>query len=221
MDQTIRKMDTPTIYRDMHDRLVSTEFKPGQKLKSDDLRQLYGCSASTIREVMLRLSSVGLVTFEDQRGFRVSNLSDDRRDDLTRFRILLEQEGASLSMQHGGLEWEAQLTAAHHKLRHIEGKLAQTGDVEDSLAIWSSADWEFHETLISACKSPLLRKTYQTIYNQFRQQLVSQRSSFSPAYFHMIIAEHQDILDAALSRNAKTCHAAIYDHLKRNFAYGA
>lgn len=200
----------------MHDRLISTEFKPGQKLKSDELRQIYGCSANTVREVMLRLSSVGLVTFEDQRGFRVTNLSEERRDDLTRFRILLEQEGATLSMRHGGLEWEAQLTAAHHKLRHIESKLAETGDVEGNLAIWTSADWEFHETLISACKSPLLCNTYQTIYNQFRQQLVSQRTGFTPAYFHTIIAEHQEILDAALSRKTSTCHAAIHAHLKRN-----
>jgi len=212
----VEKTQTPEIYRDLHNRLLSNEFAPGQKLKTDTLRGVYGCSANTIREVLLRLSSVGLVLFEEQRGFRVANLSPDRCHDLTRFRILLEQEGATLSLRHGGLEWEAQLTAAHHKLRHIKSKLAETSDLSADLALWADAEWQFHEVLVSASNSPLLRSTYQTIYNQFQQQLVNQHAEFSDAYFTLIVEEHQKILDAALARDVEACRAAIQNHLKRN-----
>ena len=46
--------------------------------------------------------------------------------------------------------------------------------------------------------------------------LVGERE-FSQGYFEAIIAEHQSILDAALSGDVAACKQAIYDHMKRNF----
>ncbi|TDT77007.1 GntR family transcriptional regulator [Litoreibacter halocynthiae] len=211
---TVPKMDTPAIYDDLHRKLVTAQFDHGEKLKSEELRHLYGCSANTIREVLFRLSTAGLVAFEEQRGFRARRTSRERQHDLTQFRILLEQEGASLSMKHGDIEWEARLSAAHHKLSHIEGKVRRTGSVENVLPLWSSAEWEFHDTLISACNSPLLRETYKTIYDQFRQQLVSRASNYG--YYVDNIEEHRAILEAALARDEALCRQHIHDHLARN-----
>ncbi len=210
------KIETPDIYLDLQDKLVTARFQPGQKLKPAELQAAYGCSANTVRDVLLRLSTVGLVDFEMQRGFRARDTTIERRQDVTRFRILLEQEGASLSMTHGGVAWEAQLSAAHHALSHIETEIAREGDVEPLMSHWSDAEWTFHEVLVSACGSPLLRRTYQSIYLQFRQQMVSQERDFGSNYFRAIIEEHQAILDAALSRDREACRQAIYDHLKRN-----
>lgn len=210
------RVETPDIYLDLQDKLVTARLSPGAKLKPSELQGAYGCSANTVRDVLLRLSKVGLVEFEMQRGFRARATSPEQQHDVTRFRILLEQEGASLSMAHGGVAWEAQLSAAHHALSHIEKQIAQTGNVDPLISHWSDAEWRFHEVLISACGSPLLRETYEAIYLQFRQQMVSQERDFGSNYFRAIIEEHQAILDAALSRNVETCRQAIYDHLKRN-----
>ena len=94
--------------------------------------------------------------------------------------------------------------------------IAERDEVQDYLSLWSEAEREFHELLISACGSPLLRETYGSIYLQFRQQMVGMERDFGSSYFNAIIAEHQAILDAALSRDAAACRQAIYDHLKRN-----
>ena len=210
------RTETPEIYADLQNKLVTAQFRPGERLKPADLQGQYGCSANTVRDVLLQLSKVGLVDFEMQRGFRARDTSPERRSDVARFRILLEQEGATLSMAQGGVSWEAQLTAAHHKLSHIETQIARGGEVTAFMSLWSDAEHEFHETLISACGSPMLRDTYAAIYLQFRQQMVGQERDFGSNYFHAIIAEHQAILDAALSRDAAACRQAIYDHLKRN-----
>lgn len=207
---------TPDIYDDLHRKLTTASFTPGEKLKPAALQGEYGCSANTVREVLLRLSKAGLVDFEMQRGFRVKRTSPEQRHDVTWFRIMLEQEGTALSMVNGGLEWEARLSAAHHKLRHIEQQIERTGEVEPSMGLWSDAEREFHETLISDCGSTLLRETFADIYAQFRQQMVSLERDFGSDYFSAIIREHQDILDAALSRDTNACRQAIYDHLKRN-----
>lgn len=119
-------------------------------------------------------------------------------------------------MRRGGVKWEAQLTASHHKLRHIETQIATLGEVDPYMSLWSDAEWEFHETLVSACGSPILRETYAAIYLRFRQQMVGQERAFGENYFRAIIAEHQAILEAALSRDLESCRSAIHDHLKRN-----
>ncbi|MEP3346370.1 MAG: GntR family transcriptional regulator [Litoreibacter sp.] len=210
----LSKMETPAIYDDLHLKLVTAQFAHGEKLKSEELRQNYGCSANTIREVLFRLSTAGLVAFEEQRGFRARRTSRARQHDLTQFRILLEQEGVSMSIKNGDLEWEARLSAAHHKLSHIESEVRKTGTVEHLLPLWSNAEWEFHDTLISACNSPLLRETYKTVYDQFRQQLVSRETNYG--YFEDNIEEHNAILVAALTRNETLCRQRIHDHLARN-----
>ncbi len=210
------RVDTQEIFTDLERKLMTAKFEPSQKLKPAELQVEYGCSANTVRDVLLRLSKVGLVEFQMQRGFRVAQTSPERRRDVTQFRILLEQEGATLSMKNGGVAWEARLAAAHHKLSHIETQMARDAQVQTYVGLWSDAEFEFHETLISRCESPLLTETYKNVYAQFRQQMVSQERDFGEDYFRAIIAEHQAILDAALARDIDACRTAIYDHLKRN-----
>jgi len=214
------KTDSPAIYADLKEKLMNARFGAGEKLKPAELQGEYGCSANTVRDVLLRLTKVGLVDFEMQRGFRAQYTSPEKRNDVTRFRTLLEQEGATLSMKLGGISWEADLTAAHHRLSHLEREFERSGDLEDNpenMKLWTNAEWSFHDTLISRCGSPMLRDTYENVYAQFRQQMVAQERDFGRSYFSAIIAEHQAVLDAALSRNVEACRAAIHDHLKRNY----
>jgi len=199
-------------------QLTTGAIAPGQKLMPNSLRARFGCSANTLREVLLRLSSVGLVMFEEQRGFRSPPANPQRTHDLTKFRILLEQEGATQSIRAGGIAWQAQLSAAHHKLGHIESEIARSGNIEPLLPLWSAAEWEFHDTLSAACESPLLRETFRAIFDQFRQQHVTRERKFG--YFPDNVTEHQKIVEAALARDETAMRQAIHDHLKRNLNSG-
>ncbi len=165
----------------------------------------------------MRLCAVGLVEFEMQKGFRATPSSPARCRDVARFRLLLEREGTSESMRQGGIAWEAKVAAAHHKLWHLERRIADQSEISSFMPLWTEAEREFHETLISACHSPLLIKTFAQVYLQFRQQFVSQKRDFGTNYFEAIIAEHQTIVEAALARDQEACHEAIHHHLKRNF----
>lgn len=210
------RVETPDIYSDLQEKLVNLGFRPGEKIKPAELQGLYGCSANTIREILLRLTNLGLVTFEAQKGFRVAEATQKTCNDITRFRILLEQEGATASMRLGGLKWESDLAASHHKLVHIEREIAREGELDAHLTLWTTAEHDFHRTLISACGSDILLETYSRIYLRFRQQMVPLEREFGASYFRTVTREHQAILDAALSRDEAACRLAIYDHLKRN-----
>ncbi|MGI9490568.1 MAG: GntR family transcriptional regulator [Geminicoccaceae bacterium] len=211
-----QRSSTTDIYEDLKARLVTGGLPPGGKLKPTVLQAGYGCSSNTLRDVLMRLCALGLVEFQMQRGFRATPSSPERRRDVARFRLLLEREGVLESMGQGGIAWEAELAAAHHKLLHIERRIADEADFRDFMPLWTEAEREFHETLISASHSPLLIETFSQIYLQFRQQFVGQQRDFGTSYFEAIIVEHQAIVDAALARDPEACRNAIHEHLKRN-----
>lgn len=164
----------------------------------------------------MRLSNFGLVEFQLQRGFRATPSTLERRSEVAKFRLMLEQEGVTESMRRGGVAWEAQLAAAHQKLRHIEQQIQCEGGIDPFKRLWTEAEWEFHQTLIAACASPMLIETYERVYLQFRQQNSEHMRDFGDNFFETIVNEHQAIVDAALARDVAACRAAIEDHLKRN-----
>ncbi|WP_422072558.1 GntR family transcriptional regulator [Sulfitobacter geojensis] len=202
------------IYLSLKQRLTSNGFAHGSKLRAEALRREFDCSASTVREVLFRLSTVGLVDFKEQRGFRVPERSPEKLIELTHMRVLLEGEGTVLSIRNGGVAWEARLTAAHHQLSHIEKRIHGTDDPTDLVEIWFSSEREFHQTLISACGSETLKQMHGRIYAQFRQQLMVSDRRFN--FISENIEHHAEILDAALSGNEALTRKKIHDHLARH-----
>ena len=215
------RTDTGEIYDDLQRRLVTGRFAPSAKLMPSALQHDYGCSANTVRDVLLQLSKVGLVDFEMQKGFRNRAVSRKRRADLARFRVLIESEGAVESMRNGGLAWETRLIAAHHALSHIESQIARSTDSSPFVGYWSDAEQTFHETLVSECRMPLLIETFRTVYMQFRQQIFGLQPTYAPTYFQPVIAEHQAILDAALSGEPERMRAAVSAHQARHLSSAA
>ena len=209
--------DDLDIYQDLRQRLTSGEFAHGAKLRADTLRDGYKCSASKVREVLLRLSAEGLVELQDQRGFRVPELSKRLQHELTLMRIMLEAEGTRLSIQNGGVDWEARLAAAHHKLLHIEMRISSSSNARIHFDLWLKAEQEFHETLISACDSDVLKRLHKVIYAQFRQQLVTSDRNFG--FGPDNIAQHQAIFDAAIEADPRKVHERLHDHLMRNLMH--
>lgn len=202
------------IYSALKHRLVSNGFEHDQKLRAEVLRDEFGCSASTVREALFRLSTVGLVNFQEQRGFRVPNRSAEQLIEITHMRVLLESEGAVLSIRNGGVAWEARLTAAHHQLSHIEKRIHDHDKPHELMDIWFSAEKEFHETLISACGSQTLKQLHGRIYARFRQQLMVADRKFD--FISENIRSHAEILAAALSGDEAQTRLRIADHLDRH-----
>lgn len=202
------------IYNALRHRLMTNGFEHGQKVRAEHLRIEFGCSASTIREVLFRLSTIGLVEFREQRGFRVPEQSRALIHELTHLRVLLEAEGTAMSIRRGGVAWEARLTAAHHQLSHLEMRLQSAQDTAPFIDLWFDAERQFHETLISACGSDALRDTHHQVYCRFRQQLMIEDRAFD--FISENIRQHQQILDAAMAGDEALTRQKIHDHLARH-----
>src|SRR5882724_9344818 len=117
-------------YRRIRADIVFGKLAPGEKLKLDRLREDYGASVSTLRELLNRLSSEGLVVAEGQRGFEVATVSAQNLRELAALRLLLETHALMQSFHAGDVDWEGRVVSAHHKLSLIEKRLA-SGDRAD------------------------------------------------------------------------------------------
>lgn len=82
---------TTQVYGRLRGEIIGGQLKPNEKLRLAALRQRLGVGMSAIREALSRLAAEGLVIAEDQRGFRVSPVSREDLEDLTRVRIEIER----------------------------------------------------------------------------------------------------------------------------------
>ena len=176
--------------------IIFGRLAPATRLRLDRLAQDYGASVSTLREILSRLSSEGLVLAEGQRGFEVAPVSSEGFEDVAAMRLLLETYAIPMSFAAGDLEWEARVVAAHHKLAVMERRMMAGERV--ATEIWKRYDREFHQALIEACNSQTLLDLYAGVFDQYlRYQMVA-------VVFRGEIAaeEHRRLLECALSRDA-------------------
>ncbi|UFN49356.1 GntR family transcriptional regulator [Roseomonas sp. OT10] len=194
-------------YRRIRADIVFGRLAPGQRLGLEGMRAAYGAGVSTLRELLSRLSSEGLVTAEGQRGFEVAPVSAAELREIAALRLLLETHALEQSFAAGGLEWESGVVAAHHRLAAME-RLLLAGEASEAER-WKRYDWEFHHALVAACGSQVLLQAHAAIYDRYlRYQMVA-------AVFRGAVAaeEHRRLLDAALARDVAAARSLLADHI--------
>lgn len=194
-------------YRRIRADIIFGRIAPGQKLKLERLKATYKASISTLREILSRLASEGLVLAEGQRGFEAAPVSVENLREIAALRLLLEGYALELSFAAGDVEWEGRIVAAHHKLATLEQKM-RGGDLRET-ELWKRYDWEFHQALISACGSQVLMATHAAIFDKYlRYQMIA--LSFRG---DIAAEEHKVLLDSALRRDAATARATLERHV--------
>jgi GntR family carbon starvation induced transcriptional regulator len=193
-------------YRRIRSDVIFGRLRPGQKLKLDGLKEAYGVSVSTLREVLSRLAAEGLVLAEGRRGFEVAPVSMENLKELAELRVLLESHAMQVSFANADVEWEGRVVSAHHKLASTE-RLMETGLGE--LEQWKRYDGEFHQALISNCGSRVLMETHALVFDKyFRYQMVAfQYRGEEPA------KQHKALLASALKRDAEAAKMILRAHV--------
>lgn len=189
--------------------ILSCRFRPGTKLKINELCGQYGVSLGSVREALSRLGADGLVIAEAQKGYSVSPVSRDDLIDLTRARVEIESLCLASVIEEGDLRWESEVLASFHRLRHLpERDVEQGGRLGDD---WSSAHHEFHSTLVRACSSKWLLRTREMLFSQaerYRRLSVPLRREDRD-----VDAEHHEIVKAVIARDVARAKGLIAEHL--------
>lgn len=195
-------------YRRIRSDIVLGRLTPGRRLPLERMKEAYGASVSTLRELFNRLATEGLLVAEGSRGFQVTAVSSTNLREVAAMRQLLECHGLKESFQRGDLEWEGRVVAAYHKLSTMEKRMAANDPAPAQT--WRQYDWAFHVALISACGSELLLQTYESICDKYlRYQMIA-------AVFRGQVAadEHQVLLECALARDWQRAQRTLTTHVE-------
>lgn len=199
-----------SVYDRMRHDVLTGRLRPGEKLRTDHLRDHYQIGNSPIREALNRLSADGLVELADQRGFRVASVSRGDLFELVKTRWLLEEVAIRESITSGSTEWEEGLVLAFHRLSRFP-RSATDGSYSTDPE-WEKLHRAFHVALVSGCGSKRLIAYCEELFDKAERY---RRLAVSSVPERNELEEHQAIMDAALNGNIKDVVKLLREHYGR------
>jgi GntR family carbon starvation induced transcriptional regulator len=191
--------------------IIACRLMPNERLRVEALRERYGMGTSPIREALMRLESEGFVELEENKGFRVSEVSLENLFDLMLTRIEIETIALRWSIKKGGVEWEADLLGTFHRLSR-QTKVDPKNSDAISVA-WSKEHADFHTALVSACGAPTLLAIRARLFEQSDRYVALSIMSDGP--LRDDVAEHKQLMRAALNRDIDKTIELNRAHLTR------
>lgn len=185
--------------------ILNGEFKPGQKLKVEELKTLIGTGATPIREALSRLSVQGLVIAKDQRGFQVAPVSEDDIKETFDAMFQIEALLLKLSIERGGEEWEEGVVATLHRLSKIELRKEKVSYLE-----FRPANSAFHASLGAGCGSKTLIALRDQLNRKFDRYI---RLAFSHEVLQLNHKEHKELAKLAIGRDVVGAISCLKDHM--------
>lgn len=200
---------TRDCYLKLRKMMLTGEMPPGKKLKIEELRSILNTGASPVREALSLLTSDMLVERLDQRGFRAAPVGKANFEEILMLRCSLEDMALRASLANADTAWEERIVLCHHHMRQ-----ASKGDT----AVFEDAHKAFHMALLSNAKLPMLEHYCSQLYDlNIRYRYLA---ADGPRYGERSIkAEHEEILEAAMERDADTASALLIDHYRRTGKY--
>jgi len=189
--------------------LINGVFPAGTKLRIRELAERYEVGTIPLREALSRLCNTGFIDAVDQKGFRVSDMSESELLDITQTRQKLESLALCEAIMRRDGEWEGRVLAAYHQLKRLP--LHQDGAGKEINPEWERAHDAFHETLMSGCPSTWLKRFCATMREQTaRYRALS--AGIGHAEQRDVDAEHAAIVDAIVQRDADLACELLSDH---------
>ena len=92
VDQVLPSTISTHIFRELRRRIIEGDFVPGQSLREEEIREMYGSSRGPIRESLRMLLQTGLVEQQPRRGFRVREYTEQDIRQIYSLRAGLEAQ---------------------------------------------------------------------------------------------------------------------------------
>ncbi|MEP9377926.1 GntR family transcriptional regulator [Aquabacter sp. CN5-332] len=202
---------TSAIFDRLRADILNCTLKPDEKLPVVALAQAFDVSLAAVREALSRLVADGLVVAEDQRGFRVSPISEFDLEDLTRTRIEIESLAMRKSMELGGKAWIADVRKAWEDLSNAP-YMSPTDPTQHNEG-WNALHDRFHRSLTQACDMVWLLRFRDALHEQSERyrRLARPAGLFTRDPYH----EHELIANAAFSGDADEAARLLKDHFTK------
>src|SRR5690242_12547182 len=192
------------VYQVVHQRILTGELAPGQRIDLDSLGRELAVSRTPLRTALLRLESEGLVAVYPHRGAIVTEISVEDLEQIYTIRVHLETLASRLAVPRLGNADLARLRGIHDVM------VASAGTA--NLATFIQYDRAFHLTLYRAAKNKVLTDTIDDL----RKGSLRFLSTYASAdWLARAVAAHDGVLASATAHDADRVAELIRQSLLR------
>jgi DNA-binding GntR family transcriptional regulator len=198
--------------------IFNRRLAPGERLKPVELGERFGVSVGVMREALGLLAAQSLVQIERNRGFHVITLSQKDLEDLTVARKLNEGAALRLSIERGGVAWESEVLAAHHRL--AKAPVYLPGGSGAYNPEWGVHHAAFHAQLVRACGNTVILDICERLSDaaQVYRAWAGDGETGRGGIVRDVEAEHRALMQAALSHDADLAVRLFEEHVDRTRA---
>ena len=191
------------VYRQLHSAIIRGEICPGEGLSESEIARQYSTSRQPVREAFIKLAEERLVSIQPQRGTFVVKISVadvlDARFVREAIEIAVTREAAT----------SAPLSAIKELRSLIERQYAVApGHNDEFLAL----DEEFHRTLALSVGRAHAWRVIEGIKAQMDRIRYLSLDDATP--IHLIIKQHERIVDGIEAGDPTAAAAAMRSHLR-------
>lgn len=183
--------------------LIAGELRPGVIYSAPTLAADFGVSATPVREAMLDLAREGLVEAVRNKGFRITELTDQDLDDFTELRVLIEVPTVGRIARMGKTE---ELEA----LRPLAQAIVAAAAEHDILG-YLEADRRFHLELLGLAGN---RRLVEEVGNlRKRSRLFGLNRLDETGLLVQSAEEHGQLLDILIAGDAERAEQCMLGHM--------
>lgn len=183
--------------------VISGELEPGEVYSAPMLGARFGVSATPVREAMLDLVREGLVISLRNKGFRVTEMSDDDLDNLASLRQLIEPptiRDVVPVIPAGEIP----------RLRALAEEIVVAAEAGDLIA-YIEADRVFHVTLLAYSGNQKLVDVVSDLRSQTR--LLGLTPLVESGRLVQSAAEHHELMDLVEARDGAGAEQLMRRHI--------
>jgi len=200
---TIPKTRQEAAAERLRQAIMEGTYRPGQRLKQQELAREFGCSVIPLREALHQLAAEGFVVLDPQKGARVPDLNSRTVEEVYEVRMVLEGLAARRAA-------ERMTPEAAQRIRTILDKM----DRPDLTATeWLILNWEFHDSLYSCAGQEFLEKMISNLRLNLESYL--RLDLAKAADYSARRREHRQLFQACLRGDAKAAQRYTEVHLRR------
>jgi DNA-binding GntR family transcriptional regulator len=199
------------VRQEIYTDILAMRYAPGERLRMAPLCTRYGVSLSVVREALTRLVEQRIVVSRPQLGFTVVPVDRQRLEELTELRAEIEALALRWSIQRGGPEWEAGVTAALDDL--LTTPHADPTTEPERFQNWALAHAAFHRALAAGCGNRQLIDTREILFGASELFRRWSREAHDEGV-RDVEAEHSRLAEAALARSEEEAVGLLLEHIR-------
>lgn len=179
--------DLDHVFGELKRFIMMGEFVPGQKLKLDELAQVFGTSHMPVREALNRLAVVRAIETQPRRSPRIPSATIEGLHNLLDLRVDLESKAAKLAVENCDQKLIKKLVQINERMD------AETERETTKISTYLALNQEFHFALYEYCHNEDLMNLIELLWMRYGPLLNLIRNGVRLGSSHL---SHTEIIDA-------------------------